>query len=176
MMKSKSKKRLYLLVASLFLLSLACRVEAPRVILEDSPTPPPPPVITQIVTEMITPTPQPTSTPVPTSTPEKTATPTYDPLSAPIYYPLKDCAASRLHVGDKAMVSLLGGANAIRQSSDMRDGIIDYYAQPGEILNIAGGPECSYGWIVWLVETQSRYRGFTPEGDGNTYWLFPVGP
>jgi hypothetical protein len=176
MVNLKTKKRLYLMFVSLFLFSMACRVEAPRIVLEDSPTPPPPPVITLIVTEMITSTPQPTSTPIPTSTPEKTPTPTYDPLSAPIYYPLEGCAASRLYVGDQAMVSLVGGANAIRQSSDMHTGIIDYYAQPGEILKIVGGPECSYGWIVWLVETPSGFRGFTPEGDGNTYWLFPVRP
>ena len=175
-MNQKYQKRLYWIIASLFLLSLACRVEAPRVILQDSPTPPPPPVITQVVTQMITPTREPTSTPIPTSTPPKTATPTYDPLSAPIYYPLKNCAASRLHVGDQAMVSLVGGANAIRQSPDMQNGIIDGYAQPGEIVDIVGGPECSYGWIIWLVETPSGFRGFTPEGDGNTYWLFPVRP
>lgn len=175
-MNIKYKKRLYLPVISLFLLSLACRVEAPRLILEDSPTPPPPAVITQVVTQMITPTPEPTSTPIPTETPQKTPTPTYDPLSAPIYYPLPNCAASRLHVGDKAMVSYVGGANAIRQSPDLHTGVIDYYAQPGEILNIVGGPECSYGWIVWLVETQSGYRGFTPEGNGDEYYLFPVGP
>lgn len=172
----KNKHWLYILLISLFLLSLACRVEGPQLILEDSPTPPPPPVITIIVTEMITPTPLPTHTPYPSATPENTPAPTYDPLSAPIYYPLPDCAASRLHVGDQAMVSLVGGANAIRQSPDLQSGVIDYYAQPGEILNIVGGPHCSYGWIVWLVETQSGYRGFTPEGNGEEYYLFPVGP
>jgi hypothetical protein len=131
MMYTKNKKRLSVVLISLFLLSMACRVEAPRLILEDSPTPPPPPIITQIITQMITPTPEPTVTPIPSATLGKTATPTYDPLSAPIYYPLEGCAASRLHVGDRAMVSLVGGPNAIRQSPDLNTGIIDYWAQPG---------------------------------------------
>jgi hypothetical protein len=170
----KYKKRLAALILSLFLVSLACRVEAPKIVLEDSPTPPPPPIITQVVTQIITPTPLPTSTPIPTNTPQITPTATYDPLSAPIYYPLEGCAASRLHVGDRAMVSLVGGPNAIRQSPDVQNGVIDYYAQPGEILNIVGSPYCSLGWIMWLVETQSGYRGYTPEGNGNEYWLFPV--
>jgi hypothetical protein len=176
MQNKKPKKQLYLLLSSLFLLTLACRVEAPRIILEESPTAPPPPIITQVVTEVITPTPAPTSTPQPTSTPEITATSTYDPLSAPIYYPLEGCAASRLHMGDYAMVSLVGGANGIRSGLDLQSEIVEYYAQPGEILKIVGGPFCSYGWIVWLVETGSAYRGFTPEGNGEEYWLFPSKP
>ena len=174
MLNKITRKRLYGLLLSLFLVTLACRVEAPKIILEESPTAPPAPIITQVVTQVITPTPQPTSTPVPTATPAITLTPTYNPLSAPIYYPLEDCAASRLHNGDDAMVSLVGGANGIRSGLDLHSDIVEYNAQPGEILKIVGGPYCSYGWIVWLVETQSGYIGFTPEGNGNEYWLFPV--
>jgi len=133
-------------------------------------------VITQIVTEMIPPTPLPvTPSPVPTATPlPPTITPTYDPLSAPIYYPLEDCVASRLHVGDTAMVSLVGGANGIRYGRDMAEAAISGYAQPGALLQIQGGPWCSRGWIVWMVKTADGMVGFTPEGDGNTYWLLPV--
>lgn len=170
------KWQFLLLLSSLFLLTLACRVEAPRLILEESPTAPPVVIITQVLTQMITPTPEPTSTPRPSDTPEATLAPTFDPLSVPIYYPLANCAASRLRVGDYAVVSLLGGANGIRSGSDLRTDVVEYYAQPGERLKIVGGPVCSYGWIVWLVETGSGYRGFTPEGNGNEYWLFPVQP
>jgi hypothetical protein len=168
------RRRLHLVLVSLFLVSVACRVEAPRIILDDTPVPLPTQVVTQVITEVVTPTPENTPTPLPTSTPEPTPSPTWDPLSAPIYYPLADCVASRLHVGDKAMVSLVGGANGIRSGMDIHYDTIDYYAQPGEILLIVAGPYCSWGWIVWLVETSSGYRGFTPEGNGNEYWLFPV--
>ncbi|MEW5871669.1 MAG: hypothetical protein AB1894_20530 [Chloroflexota bacterium] len=170
------RKRVYWLVVSLFLASLACRVEAPRIILEETPTalPTQVQVVTEVAVEIITATPLPTSTPQPTSTPEPTLTPTWDPLTAPIYYPLPDCVASRLHRGDRAMVSLVGGPNAIRYGSDLQYDTILYYAQPGEIVLIVDGPWCSHGWLVWFVETINGVLGYTPEGNGNEYWLFPV--
>jgi len=173
------RKRIYILIlVSLFLSSLACRVEAPRIVLSDETETPTVQVITQVITEVITPTPiyiPPTV--APTQTPEPTETPPFDPGSAPIYYPLKDCVASRLYRGDLASVSMVGGANAIRSSADLSaEGNIMAYAQPGDILKIVDGPYCDIGHIVWLVETLDLIRGFTPEGNGNEYWLFPVGP
>ena len=176
MLKTAMRKRVYLVLAVIFLVSLACRVEPPRLVLDNSPTPPPTVVITRVATEIITATPLPV---VPTSAPSNTPvvptpSPTYDPLTAPIYYPIPDCVASRLHVGDKAMVSLVGGPNGIRYGLDIHNDTVATYAQPGDILLIVNGPWCSQGWLVWLVETQDGFRGYTPEGDGNTYWLFPV--
>lgn len=135
-------------------------------------------VITQVVTEIIPPTPLPaTSTPLPTDTPEPpTATPTWNPLNAPVYYPLENCVASRLHVGDTAMVSLYGGPNGIRYGSDLAQDTILAYAQPGAKLQITNGPYCSRGWIVWFVTMADGTVGYTPEGDGNEYWLLPVQP
>lgn len=132
--------------------------------------------VTQIVTEIIPPTPMPvTATPVPTSTPEPpTATPTWDPLNAPIWYPLEDCVASRLRLGDKAMVSLSGGPNGIRYGSDLYYDTIIAYAQPGSTLEIVNGPYCSRGWIVWFVRMQDGTVGYTPEGNGDEYWLLPL--
>jgi len=148
-----------------------------------APTPPAsatPPilVVTQIVTEIIPPTPLPiTPTSTKTSTPEPpTPTPTWDPLNAPIYYPLEDCVASRLHIGDLAQVSLYGGPNGIRYGRDLYYDTIIAYAQPGATLEIVNGPWCSHGWIVWLVRTQDGTVGYTPEGNGNEYWLFPTSP
>jgi hypothetical protein len=137
---------------------------------------PPVVVITQVVTEMIPPTPLPvTPTTAPSATPpQPTTTPTWDPLSAPIYYPIPDCVASRLHVGDKAMVSFVGGANGIRYGRDLAESTIIGYAQPGAVLDIQSGPWCSRGWLVWLVKTADGTVGYTPEGDGNSYWLLPV--
>jgi len=136
-------------------------------------------IITQVVTQIIPPTPLPaTDTPAPTVTPvPPTVTPTvFDPMSAPIYYPLADCVASRLHVGDIAMVSLVGGSNGIRYGLDLAEAAIATYAQPGDKLEIVNGPYCSRGWIVWMVKTGDGFVGFTPEGDGNEYWLLPTAP
>jgi hypothetical protein len=134
-------------------------------------------VITQIVTEMIPPTPLPvTPTNPPAATPlPPTITPTFDPFTAPIYYPLEDCVASRLHVGDTAMVSYVGGDNGIRFGQNLAESTIIGYAKPGERLIIQGGPWCSQGWIVWFVKTSDGMLGYTPEGDGNNYWLLPTG-
>ena len=72
------------------------------------------------------------------------------------------------------MVSYVGGANGIRYGPDVHQDTVYYYAQPGEVLLIIDGPWCSWNWIVWLVETMNGIRGYTPEGDGNEYWLLPM--
>ena len=111
------------------LLPACIRIEAPT----QQVATPPVVVITQVVTEMIPPTPlpvTPTAEPTATALPP-TLTPTWDPLSAPIYYPLDDCVASRLHVGDKAMVSLVGGANGIRYGRDLAESTIDWIRATG---------------------------------------------
>ena len=134
-------------------------------------------IVTQVVTQIATATTAPSATPAPTSTPVPTltSTPTYDPFSAPIYYPLEDCVASRLHVGDIAMVSLTAKPNGIRYGQDLFQDTIAEYADPGALLDIVGGPWCSHGWIVWLVRTKSGFVGYTPEGNGDEYWLLPTG-
>jgi len=180
-MRNKGKKTVvYLLVFTLILLSvIACRIEAPRLVLNEDPTPVPTKIITKVITKIVVP---PTSTPLaasplPTKPAEPTLTPTWNPLDAPIYYPLPDCVASRLYIGDSAFVSLVGGPNAIRTDINLRtDTNIIAYAEPGEILEIIGGPQCSDGYIMWFVEMKDGLRGFTPEGDGNNYWLWPVAP
>ncbi len=97
------------------------------------------------------------------------------PIRQP-YYPLKDCAASRLYVGDRAFVSLGGGSNGIRSEPDTHpsDNIIGR-APSGEGMWILGGPVCNYGWILWKVDTDSGLVGWTPETkDGKEFWLVPV--
>jgi hypothetical protein len=68
----------------------------------------------------------------------------------------------------------MGGPNGIRYGVDMSEATVFAYAQPGAILEIVNGPFCSRGWIVWFVRTGDGQVGYTPEGDGNTYWLFPA--
>ena len=168
------KKSLIIVVIAIMLFaSLACKVslfsEA-----EATPTLPPTKVITMVVTKVMTPTftPAPTKTPLPSSTPEPTST--FDPYSVTIYYPLEDCAASRLHIGDKAFVAYGGKPNAIRYGSDLHYDTVIGYAYQGEVVEIVDGPFCSYGWIVWMVKTDGGLVGYTPEGDGNNYWLLPM--
>ena len=147
-------------------------------ILNDEPTAPATVAITQVVTEVITATPLPPSaTPEPSPTPSPTLAPTatWDPLSAPIYYPLDDCAASRLSVGDKAFVSY-GGEVGIRYGQDLHYDFVAVTANMGDVLDITAGPYCSWGWIIWMVQTSDGFVGFAPEGNGETYWLLPVGP
>jgi hypothetical protein len=163
-------------VLGLLLLGAACTGQPPAA--NSQPGTPTVVLMTQVVTQIVAPTPipmTPTTPPTATIVPV-TPTPTYDPLSAPIYYPLSDCVASRLHIGDRAMVSLDGGPNGIRYGRDMAEDTVFAYAQPGQILEIVNGPYCSRGWIVWQVRTGDGQVGFTPEGDGNNYWLFPAAP
>lgn len=72
------------------------------------------------------------------------------------------------------MVSLVGGPNGIRYGRDMHYDTIIAEAQPGQLLQIIDGPWCSHGWIVWMVKTADGLVGYTPEGNGNEYWLFPI--
>lgn len=177
MFSLNTKKQVATILAVLLLASIACRVEMPRIVFEESPTPIqiPTEVITQVITEIVTPTPLPVSpTPEPSLTPEPSVSPTFDPLAAPIYYPLPNCVASRLRIGDQAMVSHVGGPNGIRYGLDLQYDTVVYWAQPGEFLTILDGPWCSHGWIVWFVETLSGLKGYTPEGNGESYWLLPV--
>jgi len=163
-----------ILLIGLLLFSMGCLFEGTQT---STPIPPSPTIIliTQTVTQVViaTPTPIPiSSTPISSQTADVTAT--FDPYSVGIYYPLKDCVASRLHKGDRAYVSYGGGPNAIRYGTDLHNDTIAGYAQEGEGMLIIDGPWCNYGWLVWMVQTDSGLTGFTPEGDGNEYWLLPL--
>ena len=128
--KIKTVRGLLLVMLALSLVLAACGTA------QTAPTATPPIVyITQVVTQIIPPTPVPmTPTTPPTETPvPPSPTPTWDPLSAPIYYPIEGCVASRLHIGDKAMVSYVGGANGIRYDRDLSQDGVFAYAQPGAI-------------------------------------------
>jgi hypothetical protein len=171
----KMKLVVPLLLVGLFLVSLACSL-TPSLGSEPTATISQPAVITQVVTQIVvvTDTPAPTSPPAvqPTAIPE--ATSTYDPYSVPVYYPKEDCPGSRIHVGDRAYVSFGGGPNAIRYGADTHYDNIIGYAQEGEGMDIIDGPYCKYGWLVWFVRTDGGLVGFTPEGNGDEYWLLPT--
>jgi len=133
-------------------------------------------------TPTITAVPEATSTPLPsaTHTPTEIASPSPTRHITPTpesYFPLPDCAASQLRVGDSAFVAYEGTRNRLRTSSDLGSStnFIDDEAQPGEVLHIIGGPECYHeNYVVWEVETTRREQGWTPEGNGTVFWLLPL--
>ncbi|MFC1996962.1 serine/threonine protein kinase [Chloroflexota bacterium] len=118
----------------------------------------------------------PSSTSLPSSTASPVVIPTESIVSQlkPTYFPLANCSASRLYVGDWAYIAFGGGRNAIRSKPDVGDKTNKIgYAEEGEVLSILGGPVCSYNWVVWDVQSSNGIRGWTPEGDESEYWLVP---
>lgn len=114
------------------------------------------------------------------NTPTKTMSPTntasvYITPKPEIYYPMFNCAASQLQVGDSAFVSYQGGKNKIRSTPDTHpsDNVVGII-QPGEVVQIIDGPVCNYGWILWKVRTTRDEDGWTPESDGDEFWLLPL--
>jgi serine/threonine protein kinase len=114
----------------------------------------------------------PTHTPAPTKTANPSPTQTEDRTS---YFPLQGCAPSRLHNGDWVYFSGTG-QQAIRNSPDTHpsNNIVARLNQ-AEVVQIIGGPECNYGWVLWKIRRQLskdvELEGWTPEGDGTNYWL-----
>ncbi len=179
-MKIKHPKKIFILIFTgvLFMITVACSFS---VFSEPTATSVPPVtvVVTQVITEVASPTQQIQVTNTPENTIEPTATlwptlaGTYDPYSMPIWYPIEGCPASRLHIGDRATVTYGGGPNAIRFGADVHYDTAIGYAEEGEGMVITDGPWCYYNWIVWLVKTDGGVEGFTPEGNGEEYWLLP---
>lgn len=132
-------------------------------------------VVTQIVaTPTITPVPLPTSAVAKASVPEPSGG--YDPFSVPIYYPIRGCFASRLHIGDVAFVANGGGIIGIHQTHDIGYAPIWRHLESGEMMDVIDGPWCDRGALTWKVATHDGYIGYVSEGDGNTYWLLPMPP
>lgn len=135
-------------------------------------------VIVQYVTQVVatvTPSP-PTATPLPpTAVTIKTG---FDPFSVPIYYPLMGCpVASRIHVGDRVFVANdRGGTLGLHYSANVGYAPIIRKLSPGEILDVIDGPYCQTLSLVWKVIAPSDGRlGYVSEGNGNEYWLLPLG-
>jgi hypothetical protein len=174
MVKTEKKRPFFLLLAiGLLLVAYGCTSVAPN---QPAQIVYPTVMITQYVTQIVaTVTPQgPAPTPAPpTPRPVNTG---FDPYSVPIYYPLMFCpVASRLHVGDKAFVANGGDALGLHQSQDIGYAPIFRKLDPGEILDVIDGPYCQRLSLVWEVLTQDEQVGYVAEGDGNVYWLLPLG-
>ncbi len=179
--KKSAEKRLSLWIGILLVLTLvvsACAVEEPQTD-QAAQSANPLVLVTNIVVQIVA---TPTVTPVPP--PEEETIPVvnsisnggWDPFAVPIYYPLRGCAASRLHPKDVAFVGGGAGVIGIHYSSEIGYAPIFRHLQPGEVIDIVAGPWCENGTVVWKVATSDKYVGYTPEGDGSTYWLLPMPP
>jgi hypothetical protein len=135
-------------------------------------------VVKKIITQIVA---TPTVTPEPPPEQKEyvavsASTDNWDPFSAPIYYPIQGCAASRLHEGDVAFVANGGGTIGVHYSKDVGYAPIWRTLAAGELIDILKGPWCAEGNLVWKVATADSYVGFVAEGNGTTYWLLPMPP
>jgi hypothetical protein len=104
-----------------------------------------------------------------TRSPAVTATP------RPTWHPCEGAAPSRLYVGDTAYVSFDPPTpNRVRQQPNTSAEVIGVI-QPGEKVELIGGPMCSNQWNWWQVRSlTSGLTGWTVEGDRSGYWLVPL--
>jgi len=163
-------KKLFLLsIFFIILFTTGCTTPTPVVIIQTQLVPQTV-IVTQIVTKEVTPIPS------PTTAPEITPTSTSPVGDFDFYYPFPntDCGLSIIHVGDKVYVNYGGDVNALRSTPDARfpTNVIGYAIQ-GETLDVIGGPECSYGLVMWKVKTSYGLSGWTAEGNGTDFWLIP---
>ena len=133
-------------------------------------------IVTRLVTQIVA---TPTITPVP---PPTRAVQTYvpaantgwNPSAVPIYYPIRECVASRLYIGDVAF--LASGSIGIHMSKGIGDAPVFRNLESGETIDIINGPWCDKNTIIWKVAAADGTIGFSPEGNGETYWLMPMPP
>ncbi len=117
---------------------------------------------------------EPTWTPTATLIPSPTPVPSLTPSLKPTWFPCTGTYASRLYAGDRAYVSFDPPlANRVRAQPNTAAVIVGL-VQPGEQMDIIGGPICSDQWVWWQIRTlASGVTGWTAEGDRSGYWLVP---
>lgn len=188
MKKIEAASVFFILWIEVFFLA-SCSAATPKVI-EVTREVPQTVVVTQVITQVVVLEPSPTAT----ATPLPVVYPTWTPTSLPlpptpnpgqvqslkqkgfyVYYPLEGCGPSIVRPSFHVYVSMDGGKNAIRSSPDISSAHnIIGYALPGEHLKVISGPVCSWGWLMWMVETDYGLTGWTPESDGKSFWLIPM--
>ena len=144
--------------------SLGCILMVLVILSACAPTPTQPPVdtviayptviITQYVTQVVA---TPTITPIPPPTKQvQVITPAastgWDPFKVDIYYPIRGCVASRLHVGDVAFVA--GGPVGLYMSENIGDAPTFRNLEPGEMIDIEAGPQL----LQWDAHLESCCR------------------
>ncbi len=188
-MRKRKASLVFLTLGVVALFVASCAAPTPQVI-EVTREVPQTVVVTQVITQVVIlePSPTPTDTPAPIVYP--TSTPTSLPLPPTpnpgqvqalkqqgfyVYYPVEGCGPSIVRPSFHVYVSMDGGKNAIRSSPDISSAHnIIGYALPGEHLKVISGPVCSWGWLMWMVETDYGLTGWTPESNGKSFWLIPM--
>lgn len=127
-----------------------------------------------------TPTPK-VVTVVVTATPnimaQKTASAKFITPTPVMRFPLPNCAGTQLKVGDTGFIAWDTTPNRLRTTPDTHPSnnfVDDGRVPPGGILEILDGPKCNYGWVLWYVRTTWDVEGWTPETDGDEYWILPI--
>ena len=115
---------------------------------------------------------QPTNTPRPTTTPRPTSTPRPTNTRVPFepYSAIQECAKAQVLIGD---IVVANTDLFIRSSSDNHpsNNIIGHLS-PGQQAKVIGGPECSWGWMMWKIRRISdNFEGWVAESNGNNFWL-----
>jgi hypothetical protein len=136
-------------------------------------------VVVQYVTQVVatvTPSP-PTATPLPPTEAPVVVNTGFDPFRVEVYYPLMGCpVASRLHAGERAFVANnRNGTLGLHWSANVGDAPIWRKLGGGEVLDILDGPYCRTQSLVWKVIAADDQIGFVSEGNGEEYWLLPMG-
>jgi hypothetical protein len=137
-------------------------------------------VVVQYVTQVVaTVTPAPPTPTRPPATPEPVTVVNtgFDPYRVEVYYPLMGCpVASRIRVGDRVTVANnRGGTLGLHMSANVGYAPIFRSLGGGEILNVVDGPFCRTESLVWEVIDGEGEKGFVSEGNGEVYWLLPIG-
>lgn len=112
----------------------------------------------------------------PTQKSSFTQTPTIFITPTPQRFALKGCSSTYLKIGFSAFISYEGGINKLRETASTipKDNIIGEI-EPGEIIEIIDGPVCELDrWVLWKVRTTDNKVGWTPETNGEDYWLQPI--
>ena len=129
------------------------------------------PTLTTIPTNTLPALPSPTFTMPATATINTTST----PAAKPTWMPCPGIYFSRLYVGDVAYVSFDPPLPNRVRSQPSTSGVYLGMLQPGERVEIIGGPVCSNQWIWWEVRSLAgSLNGWTAEGDNKAYWLVPA--
>jgi hypothetical protein len=83
-----------------------------------------------------------------------------------------DTLPVRLVIGLEGEVIIGQGANNLRREASTESDLLTAIPE-GERFNVVGGPACGEGLVWWQVE-YNGFTGWTPEGEGDTYWLNPI--
>jgi hypothetical protein len=117
----------------------------------------------------------PTATIQPTISGTPTISPTASPTAYPTWQPCEDAPSSQLLVGSEAeAASDQASPKEVWNQPGRESALVVGVMNPGEDIEILGGPVCMDQMVWWEIESLERdLEGWMPEGDGDSYWIVP---